>query len=1235
MASSQRGHTFKLSFAGPGAGAGQLSEPAGVAIDEASGDVYVVDRANNRLERFDVDGHFIAAWGFGVTDGAKQYEVCETTCGAGIPGSGKGQFHSPEAVAVDNSTSPSDPSKGDVYVVTDARTEHSRLTKFTADGEPLGSLKQEGEEAKWEGALDGVSVDASGRVWVYRGAEAEGFVERFGDDLKNQFQEPVLEPFEASVICPKPGFAVDGAGEHLYIGHEREDREGFCPQEEGEPPRPVVTAKLTLTGETLERDLAALDPQASSAVATESSTGDVYVSNGGVVTAFDGAGSVIDRLTLPGADPAARGIAANAATGDVYVADGANGTVDVFEPEPAGEPTVSELAAEDLTSTSTQLSAQVDPRGADTHYYFQYGTADCVTSPQSCTDIPAPPGTDVGASFADQPATVTLEGLSPSTTYFYRIVATNEHGEAHGADTFGSLTTLPSAQGLLPDNRAWEMVSPAEKDGSGIEPMRKEGGLIQASEDGGSITYVANGPIVPEPEGNRAPYPVQAIATRSGSGWSSQQITTPRLKGEGYIPGEAPEYRFFSSDLARSLVQPDNQSAVEPLEQPPLAPGATEKTMYVRDTATGGYLALVTPESDTAGTKFGQKLEFVDATSDLSHVVLSSQVSLIAGQAAGLYEWQAGAPLLPVSVLPDGAPALEPELGAENHNVRGAVSGDGTRIVWTGESEVQAGEETETVRHLYLRDTAKQQTVQVDAAVPGVQEPGEEESEVGFQAASADATRIFFTDTARLTEDSNLAPVNTGIEPNPADLYECRVVEVAGSLGCALRDLTVDQRAHESAEVLNVLPAVSDDGAYVYFVANGVLAPGARPGDCVPVDQDVAAPGATCNLYVSHDGATTFIATLSNEDSGDWGSAEGAGGRVRLVEPRPDLASVTAGASPSGRFFAFMSNRELTHYDNRDANPAAKEARDEEVFLYDASSKLLVCASCNPTGARPHGVLDTENAGEGLGLLVDRAQDWVQEPAAKAPTAHWLAGSLPGWSPLGIESAAQALHQPRYVSDSGRLFFNSADPLVAVEHAQTRSEIVDGEPVQVGVENVYEYNPQGVGACEQASGCVGLMSSGTAAEESAFVDASADGADVFFVTAQTLVASDRDSSFDLYDARVCTVSSPCLTSEGASSTPCESSETCRPTGADPPAASTPSGTATVSGTGNVPSVKVLDQKTTSKPKPETRRQKLKKALKLCRAHFKHSKKRRVACEVRALHRYGAKKAASHRSRGRR
>jgi len=64
-----------------------------------------------------------------------------------------------------------------------------------------------------------------------------------------------------------------------------------------------------------------------------------------------------------------------------------------------------------------------------------------------------------------------------------------------------------------------------------------------------------------------------------------------------------------------------------------------------------------------------------------------------------------------------------------------------------------------------------------------------------------------------------------------------------------------------------------------------------------------------------------------------------------------------------------MSSRSLTGYDNRDL---ASDAADEEVYLYDDASGALGCPSCNPTGARPVGVLDQHVAKEGLGLLVDR-----------------------------------------------------------------------------------------------------------------------------------------------------------------------------------------------------------------------------------------------------------------------
>jgi len=50
-----RGHEFEGSFGEEGEGAGQLKEPAGVAVNEATGDVYVVDKGNKRVEKFAAD----------------------------------------------------------------------------------------------------------------------------------------------------------------------------------------------------------------------------------------------------------------------------------------------------------------------------------------------------------------------------------------------------------------------------------------------------------------------------------------------------------------------------------------------------------------------------------------------------------------------------------------------------------------------------------------------------------------------------------------------------------------------------------------------------------------------------------------------------------------------------------------------------------------------------------------------------------------------------------------------------------------------------------------------------------------------------------------------------------------------------------------------------------------------------------------------------------------------------
>jgi hypothetical protein len=373
---------------------------------------------------------------------------------------------------------------------------------------------------------------------------------------------------------------------------------------------------------------------------------------------------------------------------------------------------------------------------------------------------------------------------------------------------------------------------------------------------------------------------------------------------------------------------------------------------------------------------------------------------------------------------------------------------------------------------------------------------------------------------------------------------------------------------------------------------------------------------------------TTLIARLSSEDAPDWFDPNL---NARL------LVDLTARVSPNGEYLAFMSNRRLKGYDNTDVNEVDGRHADEEVFLYHATPpEGLTCVSCNPSGARPRGVFDTKLAGEGVGLVADRPEVWVAQ--ANAGVAHWLAGSIPGWTPLFINGG---IYQSRYLSNEGRLFFNSADALVPAAAGHTRKEKVSESEKEasssVGVENVYQYEPPGVGSCTNASGCVGLISSGSSDKESAFMDASATGNDAFFLTAAALVPQDQDASFDVYDARVCSEGSPCLAPPTPPPVPCTTAASCKegsvtlPTFGAPPSSdlSSPGNPPPPAGGGTLHNtVKKL-----------TRAQLLARAMKACHKlphRTKAQRKKRAACEVRAKKKYGAKPAAkkAKRSHGR-
>jgi hypothetical protein len=681
---------------------------------------------------------------------------------------------------------------------------------------------------------------------------------------------------------------------------------------------------------------------------------------------------------------------------------------------------------------------------------------------------------------------------------------------------------------VLPDGRAWEMVSPLNKNASiitGIDglPEGAGGGLIQAEEAGNSIVYASSGAFE-DPHAN--PEAGQYISTRGTTGWSTANINPPMLSETYGVVGEGGPYKAFSSDLSTGLLARDGEN--EPIRNPPLTGDspANYQNYYLHNNHDGGnagFQAVLTEAllngapSVEPSSEF--KFRFEGATPDLRHVVFATPAALTPNAVNdgedNLYEWSDGQFQL-VNILPGEAKGTPGAIIGGNNagNPVGTrpISNDGSIVFFTDQANLYARENVGQPQSALgpggeCIEAEKACTIQVDASQEGL-ESGEGE----FWIASSDGSKVFFIDKSRLTADST-----SSRSSGHRDLYEYNLANGR------LNDLTTGDPA--GAEVQGVLGA-GGNGSYVYFVANGALAHHSSRGEC---NGETGGGPQTCNLYLWHNGAIKFIATLSEDDNEEITKSSNSKNADIANDWSTENANRTARVTPDGLGLVFMSDGNLANYDPR--NPETGQ-HEQEVYVYNAGSEVLSCASCRPTGARPMG-----------------------------------ASNIPGGTEYSVTGA---VYESRVLSDVGsngeqrgmRTFFDSSDAVVP--------------QATNGLQDVYEWEEDGVGSCGQPGGCVSLISSGTNGSESSFADASADGSDVFFLTYAELVPQDTDGLVDVYDAR-----------EGGGFPEPSASLACTGTGCQgvpgaPPIFATPS-SVTFNGVGNFPPPSTAE--VTKKPRP--------------------------------------------------
>jgi hypothetical protein len=789
---------------------------------------------------------------------------------------------------------------------------------------------------------------------------------------------------------------------------------------------------------------------------------------------------------------------------------------------------ITDVSASGISSTGATLSAKINPLENATSYQFEYGTSTAYGA-----SVPVAP---VGIGEGDSAVAVTqaIAGLQPNTTYHFRVVASNTLGRSTSPDhTFVYETTAVS----LPDGRAYEMVTPVQKNGSTIgqaffTPVpaiaRNSSRLILPSIQcfGESKSCV----------GARGLRPGELYSfTRTSEGWGAANLG-PSAAQFGEVGAGA--YRA-NADLGTVLFSL------------PAAPGQGDSWFRAGSGSPEDIGPVYSPDRGAAGPPFKSAFG-IAATADLERVVYMLEpnerwpfdATVPGSGVSSLYEYRGVGHSEPELVAVSGGSGSKAlistcgaTLGREEAGGFNDLSVSGEVVFFTAmahptQSASCVGPPANT---LYARIGGAEtqeisgRAVNICASQACATSPA---SNAGFQGASESGKLVYFTSTQQLSDEASEDATPGDTATNAAGEPECN--ETVGRFGCNLYlydfdrpegenlvDVSHGDTSGSGPKVRGVL-AVSSDGTHVYFVAQGVLSTEPNAQGQRPV------PGGD-NLYgydrdsVDPAGRLVYIATLSEADALEWGGAS---------------PGQPANVTPDGRSLVFLSHAALTADDTRGEGPS-------QVYEFDDESGELVRLSKGQ-----HGFNDDGNAGEGDANIVEPFE-------------------------VGDHVAGPSVADPTMSDDGSYVFFESPVGLTrgALNDVVIRTNIATGFAM-----NVYEYHDGEVslisdGRDTSTSEILGFHPSGVR-----LLGSDASGANVFFTTADQLVPTDTDTQFDVYDARIGGGFPAPVTSASCQGEACHGIPPAAPSLLTP-------GTATFSGAGNLAPAPAAVVKVKPKAKP--------------------------------------------------